>query len=157
PIPQAAGTQQQLPRFLVVRDKAFASWWGSFRALFKPARLSLCTTPVRLFRNIPVARFRFAGRPLVLSVLLHIAGFLWYPYLPTRNFSRLAPVQAASSEPAKIYYRLTLADFAQKLPRVSVAGTGGRPGSGLQAERPPALGSTAVHPKITIVLRPPRT
>ncbi len=155
--PATPTTRSELQRFLVVRDKSFASWWGSLRTLCAPARLGLYLTPVRLFRDTPVARFRLAGRPLVLSVLLHIAAFLWYPHLPTWNFSKLAPVEAASAEPAKIYYRLNLADFAQKFPRVTLPGPGGRPGRGLVPERPPLLGSTATHPKITIVLRPPKT
>jgi len=156
-IPPATGTRPGVPRFLVVRDKAFVSRWGSLRTLFAPARLRLYTTPVRLFRNTPVARFRFAGRPLVLSVLVHIAGFLWYPYLPSWSFSRISPAEVASLQPAKIYYRLNLTHVAQKLPRVNLPGTARRPGSGLAAEKLPVLGSTAAHPKITIVLRPPNT
>ena len=154
--PHGIGERRGVPSFLVTRDQAFASWWLSFKTLFKPARLGRYTTQVRLFRNIPVARFRFAGRPVVLSVLAHIAAFLWYPYLPTWNFSRPAPVEAASAEPGKIYYRLNLADFVEKLPKITVAGSGGRPGSGLPAKPLATLGSTAQHPKITIVLRPPR-
>ena len=157
-IPHSAATQPGIPRFLVVRDKAFASWWGSLKSLCVPARLRLYTTPVRLFRNTPVARFRFAGRPLLLSVLLHIVGVLWYPYLPSWNFSRLvAPAEVASAEPAKIYYRLNLTGVIQKLPRVRLAGTRERPGSGLAAAQLPVLGSAAAHPKIPIVLRPPNT
>jgi len=154
--PLKAGAQPT-PRFLVVRDKAFAGWWGSLRAVCRPARSRLYTVPARLFRNTPVARFRFAGRPLLLSVLLHIAGFLWYPYLPAWNFSGRAPSEVTSAEPAKIYYRVNLADFVQKVPRLRLAGTGGRPGTGSVPEQPPALGSTVVHPKLTIVLRPPKT
>ena len=156
PIPRKSGTPSTAPRFLVARDKAFANWWGSFATLFTPARLRLYSTPVRLFRNTPLTKFRFAGRPLVLSVLVHIAAFLWYPYLPSWSFSKLARVEAATEEPEKIYYRVNLADFVQKLPRVTFAGTGGRPGSGLSAEKPPVLGRTVAHPKITIILTPPR-
>ena len=79
-VPLKSGAQLT-PRFLVVRDRSFAGWWGSLTAVCRPARSRLYTTPVRLFRNTPVAKFQFAGRPLLLSVLLHIAGFLWYPYL----------------------------------------------------------------------------
>src|SRR6266404_7758370 len=48
-------------------------------------------------------------------------------------------------------------DLARKLPRVTSEGSAGRPISASEAAVAlPALGSTAAHPKITIILRPPR-
>jgi hypothetical protein len=66
-------------------------------------------------------------------------------------------VDAASAEPRKIYYHLTIMGLSRKLPQVAAEGSGGHPGGGSEATaRLPALGSTAAHPKITIALRPPR-
>jgi Gram-negative bacterial TonB protein C-terminal len=127
-------------------------WWGSLRALCRPTRLHLYTSPVRLFRHTPVARFRFAGRALTISVLVHVAVFLLLPYVPSKSFSRLAPAEEVSAEPGKIYYRLTMMDLSRKLPRVS---SGGAPSSE-RALTLPEPGSSAPRPKITIVLRPPR-
>ena len=66
-------------------------------------------------------------------------------------------MEVASAEPGKIYYRITTMDLSRKPPQIAPEGPGGHPGSGSEAsDRLPALGSTAAHPKITIVLRPPR-
>ena len=151
------GAQPRAPRFLVVRERQFEGWWGLLSVLCTPARVHLYTSPVNLFRHTPVTPFRFAGRPLTVSVLLHVAVSLLLPYLPSGTFWRPTPVEVASAEPGKIYYRLTAMNLSRKLPQVAPEGAGGRPGRGSDAAaRPPALGSTAAHPKITIVLRPPR-
>lgn len=122
-----------------------------------PARLHLYTSPIHLFRHTPVARFRFAGRPLTVSALLHVAVFFWIPYLPSGGYRRPTTVEMASAEPGKIYYRLTLMDLSRNLPRVAPKDPSGHPGGSSEAAaRLPALGSTAAQPKITIVLRPPR-
>ncbi len=151
------GVRPRAPRFSVVREREFVGWWGSLRAVCTPARLHLYTSPIRLFRQTPVARFRFPWRPLTASVLLHIAVFLLLPYLPSGSFPRPTPVKVASAESGKIYYRLTMMDISRKLTRVAAKGSGGNPdGISQAAARIPALGSTVTHPKITIVLRPPR-
>jgi Gram-negative bacterial TonB protein C-terminal len=151
------GAPPRAPRFLVVRDRQFAGSWGSLRAVCRPTRLHLYTSPVRLFRQTPVARFRFAGRALTISVLLHIAVFLLLPYVPSGTFPRLTPAEEVSTEPGKIYYHLTMMNLSRKLPRVTSGVSPGRPtGSSEAAATLPELGRSAAHPKITIVLRPPR-
>src|SRR6266849_7858983 len=151
------GAQPRAPRFLVVRERQFVGWWGSLNVLCTPARVHLDTSPLNLFRHTPVAPFRFAGRPLTVSVLFHVAVSLLLPYLPSGSFRRPTPMEVAFAEPGKIYYRLTTMDLSRKPSRMAPEGPGGHPGSGSKAtDRLPALGSTAAHPKITIVLRPPR-
>ncbi len=150
------GGQARAPRFLVVRDREFAGWRGSLIAVCTPARLHLYTSPIRLFRHMPVARFRFPGRPLTVSVLLHVALIFLFPYLLPGSFRRLMSVEVAAAEPGRIYYHLTIMDLPRKLPRVTLESSGGHPAGGSEAAaKLPALGSTAAHPKITIVLRPP--
>src|SRR5216684_1380517 len=151
------GAQPRAPRFLVVRERQFVGWWGSLNVLCTPARVNLHTSPMNVFRHTPVAPFRFAGRPLTVSVLLHVAVFVLLPYLPSGSFAKPMPVDVASAEAGKIYYRLTIMDLSRKLPRVTSEGSAGRPISASEAAVAlPALGSTAAHPKITIILRPPR-
>jgi len=150
-----SGAQPRAPRFLVPRDREFLSWWGALKALCRPTRLHLYTTPVRLFR-VPVAKFRFTGRAFTVSVLLHFAGILLLPYLPSPSFLRERSGEVVPAESGRIYYHLTKMDLSQTLPRIVVAGPGGHSGNDLEASLSPMLGSTAVHPKITIVLRPPR-
>jgi hypothetical protein len=151
------GAQPRAPRFLVVRDRQFVGWWGSLRAVCRPTRLHLYTTPIHLFRHTPVVRFRFAGRALTVSVLLHVAVFLLLPYLPSGGFPRLTSVEVASADPGKIYYHLIMMDLSRKLPRVTSGAPPGRPvGSSEAAAALPALGISSAHPKITIEMRPPR-
>ena len=149
--------QPRAPRFLVARERDYLGWWESLRELCRPTHLHPYTSPIRLFRHTPVVRFRFAGRPLTVSVLLHVAVFVLLPYLPSGSFAKPMPVDVASAEAGKIYYRLTIMDLSRKLPRVTSEGSAGRPISASEAAVAlPALGSTAAHPKITIILRPPR-
>jgi hypothetical protein len=150
------GAQPRAPRFLVDHKWEFLDWWVLLEELCRPTRLHLYTTPVRLFRHVPVAKFRFAGRALTVSVLLHLGAILLLPYLPSRSFSGARSVEVAPTESERIYYDLTIMDLSQKLPRIAIAGPGGHPGSDLEAGRLPVLGGTAAHPRITIVLKPPR-
>lgn len=144
------------PSFLVVRQRPFGGWFELLRTLCSSTPSRLSTAPITLFRYTTMAKLRLARRPLTLSVLLHVAGFLWLPYMPTLNPRRVTPVETASAEPGKVYYHLTMMDLTEKLPRIAPAGPGGHPGDGWGPAQLPVLGSTAPHPKITIVLRPPR-
>ncbi len=150
------GAQPRAPRFLVARDREFAGWRGSLRELCKPTRLHLYTAPVRLFRDTPAAKFRFTGRTILVSVLFHLAFILLLPYLPAPSFLKARPGEVVAAEPGRIYYHLTTMDLSQKLPRIAIVGPGGHPGSDLEARRLPDPSSAAAHPKITIVLKPPR-
>jgi Gram-negative bacterial TonB protein C-terminal len=144
------------PSFLVVRQRPFGGWLELLRTLCSSTPSRPSTAPITLFRYTTMAKLRFAGRPLTLSVLLHVAGFLWLPYMPTLNSRTVAPVETASAETGKVYYHLTMMDLTEKFPRIAPAGPGGHPGDGLGPAQLPDLGSTVPHPKITIVLRPPR-
>jgi len=150
------GAQPRAPRFLVDHKREFLDWWVLLEELCRPTRLHLYTTPVRLFRHVPVAKFRFMGRALTVSVLMHLSAILLLPYLPSQSFSRARSVEVAPIESRRIYYDLTIMDLSQKLPRIAIAGPGGHPGSDLKAGRLPVLGDTTAHPKIMIVLKPPR-
>jgi hypothetical protein len=155
-LPPRTGVQPRAPRFLVPPDRAFLSRWDSLRALLGPRRLCLYTSPVCLFRDTPVATFRFAGKAVTLSILLHIAGCLWLPYLPSGNARRARPASTAFAEPGKIYYRLTVMDLSRRPPRIAPEGPGGHPGVvSLPTPLPPPA-VTDSRPKFTIVLRPPR-
>jgi len=151
------GAQPRAPRFLVARERDYLGWWESLRVLCQPTRLHLYWSPIRLFRHTPVARFRFAGRALTASALLHVSVFLLLPYLLSGGLRKQTHVEVASAGPGKIHYRLTMMNLSQKLPRVTSRGPGGHPGGGSEAAaRLQALGRNEAHPKITIVLRPPR-
>src|SRR5215470_7137743 len=138
------------PRFQVHWQGAFSGWWGSLAAVrAKVPRLSMRYSVI-LFKNTPVAPFRFSGWPLTASLFLHLIGILFLPFLLSLPPGRPIASVAAYSEPPKIYYRLTMRDPFTKLPRIAPTGLGGRPGAGEESPKPPVLGSTAPH-RLTIV------
>jgi hypothetical protein len=154
PVPRA-GAQSRAPHFLVLRDRQFGSWWGSLRAVCTRSRLHLYRSPIRLFQSVPVARFRIAGQPLVLSALLHIALGLLFPYVPSGAIRRLSEANIASAEPGKIHYHITMMDLSRQMPRVVLDAPGGHAGSGSVSAAALKVDSAGSHPKITIVLKPP--
>jgi hypothetical protein len=152
--PARTGVELRVPRLLVPREREFHSCWHSLAVLLRPTRLRLYTTRVQLFQHTPGANSRFAGKALALSIVLHIAGFLWLPYRPSGSLRRALPARPAFSEPGKIYYRLTLMDLSEKIPRIDPQARGPQAASpSLVAPSPPE--STETHAKLTIILRPP--
>ena len=144
------------PQFRVRWQGAFSGWWDSFTALrARVPRLSV-RNPIILFRNTPVAPFRFSGWPLTASLFLHFVAILFLPFLLSLPPGRDITSVAAYSEPQKIYYRLTTRDPFAPLPRIAPVGSGGRPGAGAESLKLPVLGSTAPHRQIIVISKPIR-
>lgn len=141
------------PRFLVRRERKDFSWWGSLKTLCTPVRLRHFNNSIDLFRDTPVARFRFAGGAFSVSLFLHLAGILVLAYLPWVIPPREMPLETVSPPPETIQYQLIKLDLSEKLPPITPAGPGGRPGIGSPAARPPAVGRS-LHSSITVVSRP---
>lgn len=104
-------------------------------------------------RGTNIARVRLAGRPLGASFVLHCALLAILIYLPQAIPAKASPLSASSRSDKVYYYRVPLLNPA-KMPLIAPAGRGGRAGSGFIPARPPALGSTAPHPNMTIVSNP---
>ena len=149
-------TGSRVPEFLVPRAPRMAGWREAFAALWSPEPSGAFTQrPTRFSRSLVETRARLPKRALSTSALMHVfvaVFFLRLPFLlpPERH---LAP---RTSDTAVIYYDLGLVHFLQSLPTIKSPGPGGRPGQGNRPDRLPALGSTAFHPKLTIVSNPPR-
>ena len=131
------------PQFLVLWGGS--GWWGSLRALCTRAHWSGRKESIVLFRNTPVAAFRFPAGSVTASVFLHLVAILVLPFLLALPPGRDITSVAAYSEPEKIYYRLTTHDPFEKLPRIAPSGSGGHPGAGTSELHLPVLGSTAAH------------
>lgn len=105
-------------------------------------------------RGTSVARTRFAGRPMGASFLLHcslLAVLIYLPQaIPAKASAMLEPTSAY-----RVYYRVPLLTPA-KMPVIAPKGPGGRAGSGSNPLSLPLLGSSAVHPNMTIVSNPAR-
>jgi TonB family protein len=164
PMPSASSQRTPLRSSPAARLPHLLVSWSPSRPLsslgtllsFARRPLSLQGAPVVHFKNTPVAPFRFPGGSVTLSVLLHGVALLVLPFLLALPTGRSIVSVAAYSEPAPIYYKLTLHDPFEKLPRVAPTGTGGHPGAGSVQIQLPVLGSTAAHQRIIIVSKPVR-
>src|ERR1700687_2880223 len=67
------------PQFQVLWGGQGSGWWGSLKALCTRTHLSPLRASIVLFRNTPVAAFRFPGGSVTLSVLLHCVALLVLP------------------------------------------------------------------------------
>ncbi len=112
---------------------------------------SLC--PNYLFRRTGLTRAHFPGGSLGLSALVHCLFLAFLVYSPRLMPGKAGPQFSAQLREERIYYRLPLMSRA-KIPRLTQAGTGGRPGSGSIHSPNPTLGSTAIHPSMTIISKP---
>jgi hypothetical protein len=142
------------PVFLVGWQGAFSGWWDSLKALGVSVPLQSLKASITLFRDTPVTPFRFPGGSLTGSLFLHFVALLILPFLLSLPPGRDITSVAAYSESPKIYYRLTTRDPFARLPRISPAGLGGRPGAGSAQLKLPVLGSTAPHRQIIVISKP---
>jgi hypothetical protein len=86
----------------------------------------------------------------VASFLLHISVLSFVLQAPALNW-----LDSTSEEiPSEIVYEIKSVDLSSFLPNLRAPGPGGRPGRGTRPEVPPKLGSTAYHPKVSVVSNP---
>jgi Gram-negative bacterial TonB protein C-terminal len=105
-------------------------------------------------RATSVAHPQFAGRPMGASFLLHCSLLAVLIYLPQAIPAKASAISESASA-YRIYYRVPLLTTA-KMPVIAPKGPGGRAGSGSNPLSLPQLGSSAVHPNMTIVSNPAR-
>lgn len=145
--------QARAPEFLVRPIRKDWTWWGSLKTLCTPLRLHPPKTDVTLFRDAPVARFRFAGGAVSASVLLHLVAFIALSYVPWLIPPRAAPVETVSNDPETLEYRIIKLNLVKRQMPVTPAGPGGHPGVGAITEPRPATANT-LHSSITAISRP---
>jgi hypothetical protein len=139
---------------LVVQSESFfRSCCGSLAALARRTAPKSSIPAHYFLHGSHLTRVRLTGRSFVTSLLLHCSLVALLIYLPRIMPVETASIFAAAPDTQRIYYRVPLLNPA-KMPRLAPAGPGGRPGSGSRIARVPALGSTAPHPRMTIVSRP---
>ena len=154
-VPVVAPLVPRPPRFLVVEKRLYTGWWDSLAALLKPRGSRFSSPPSPSVRSLFVAQAYLPGRPLFSSGLLHLSILLVLIRIP---FGILVPRgnSEGQREPTRLVYELQKIQLLKSLPSVTPPGSGGKPGQGFRPEDPPARGSTAFHPRLTIVLKPPR-
>ena len=134
-----------------VRVVEFAKGNLRARGFSGPARTG------QLFRGTPVAPFRFAGRALSGSVVLHIGLIFLLPLLLSYTAAQEVAANGDIEEPQRvIYYQIPKNDPFEKLPRITPAGEGGQPGAGEIQALLQKIGSTTTARKIVIVSKPVR-
>ena len=149
---RAAFTESAAVRLFVEKDSFFANYRECISVLATRVAPRSYFPANHFLRGTNVARVRLAGRPLGVSFLLHCSLLAVLVYLPQAipaDASGLSVPKASY----KIYYRVPLVNTA-KVPLIAPAGPGGRAGSGSLPFRLPKLGSSAIHPNMTIVSNP---
>jgi uncharacterized membrane protein YgcG len=140
----------------VQRESLRLAWWESLKALYKTPRLRRGKTYRNILREIPLGADRPHSKFQTLSLVAHLALILALIYLPAASRAREVIVEDVPGNSEKIYYRLTVINRAQKLPRIAPVGVGAQPGKGDLVQRVPALGSTVQQRNLTVVSRPLR-
>lgn len=146
------------PKFLVQRESLRMAWWESLKTLSSTPTLKSIRTSARpsgvILRGTHLAAYRPSGRFQSVSLAAHLVFILFLIYVPVASRAREAKLESVPANAEKIYYRLTVLDPAQKLPRIAPVGAGARPGTGELVDKLPALGSTALQHNLTVVSRP---
>jgi Gram-negative bacterial TonB protein C-terminal len=152
-----ARSEARMPQFPVSGERTKSGRWSSLKIICQRAKLPALREPVKLFRSTPVAPFRFAGRAISGSVVLHAGLILLLPLLLSYTAAREIAANAATEEPQRvIYYQIPKHDPFEKLPRITPAGEGGQPGAGEIQALLQKIGSTTSARKIVIVSKPVR-
>ncbi len=152
-----ARSEARMPRFPISGERAKSGWWTSLQVIFERVKLPLRREPVKLFRSTPVAPFRFAGRAISGSVLLHLCLILLLPVLLSYTAAQQIVANAAYDDTQKIiYYQIPKHDPFEKLPKITPSGEGGQPGAGQLQALLQKIGSTTTAKRIVIVSKPPR-
>ena len=144
------------PRFLVQRERLGLAWWESLKALYRTPRLRRGKTRSHILRDVHLGAGRPNGKFQTLSLVAHLALIVALIYVPVASRAREVDIEDVPRNAEKIYYRLTVINPAQKLPRIAPVGAGAQPGKGDLVQRLPALGSTVQQHNLTVVSRPLR-
>jgi Gram-negative bacterial TonB protein C-terminal len=152
----SATTESGVPKFLVRPEPRFTGWGSALALFWTPNPVDRGVSAARFSGGLVETRARLPRRALVTSVFLHFSVVLFLVRVPMWLHRSERQFRARESNRAVIYYDLGLVKLLQTLPNIQEPGPGGRPGRGDRPDRPPALGSTAFHPKLTIVSNPPR-
>ncbi len=107
-----------------------------------------------MFREAFVTKVELGRSRLLLSLLLHCLLVLVVPNLRLIVPGSDAEQTSAFYRRKAIVYRMPLMAPTKMLPRVAPVGPGGRPGSGSEADRPPALGRIGSAARWTLIYKP---
>jgi Gram-negative bacterial TonB protein C-terminal len=152
-----ARSEARMPQFPVSGERVRSGWWSSLKAICVRVNLPVPREPPKHFRSTPVVPFRFAGRAISGSVVLHICLILLLPLLLSYTAAQQVAANTAYDGTQKIiYYQIPKHDPFEKLPKITPSGEGGQPGAGELQALLQKIGSTTSARKIVIVSKPVR-
>jgi len=141
------------PQFLVLQEPRWRSCAKAFAALWEAPRFD-----ATLSHHLPDLFVREVGstssrdpRGNLYSSMLHFSMGFFLLHAPMLPFER-----TPETPQPEVVYELKSVNLSKYLPSLQARGPGGRPGRGTKPDKLPALGSTAFHPKVTVVSNPPR-
>ncbi len=150
-----ATMQQRAPQFLVRLEPQYR-WWEAITALWKAELRPASIYGNALFRDLSESQARLPRRALFSSALFHFAIALFLIRVPYLFFTGSSNAASRRLSGPIIYYDLRSVELPKSLPQIIPPGPGGKPGRGIHPENLPRLGSSAFHPKMTIVMNFPR-
>ena len=145
-----------VPQFLVPRQPRYVGVWESLSAVWLSSRVAAASASARFSRDLVESQAHLPGRAMLASALLHFSIVFFVAQMSFWLFPPRTHSEARWVKSAPLYYDLGKVDLAKILPAIAPPGPGGRPGKGYLRDRLPARGSTAFHPRLTIVSNPPR-
>jgi cell division septation protein DedD len=148
---------EMIPHFVVPKQRFLHRWAEALVIVMRGGS----TTPSKTTRLssvlIPLDA-RPSSRAVLISSLCHILFVLLLIRFPLGPFSS-APTRGdwtISAYEQPIYYDLRAARVEKTLPTITSPGAGGKPGQGADPAQTPSRGGAAFHPRLTIVMNPPR-
>jgi hypothetical protein len=141
------------PHFLVPQESRWRSCARALAALWEapPAGVLLTPSVPELFAREIASSARRDHRGNLYSTVIHFSVGVFFLQAPMLPFAR-----APETPQPEVVYELKSVNLSRYLPSLRARGPGGRPGRGTKPDKLPARGSTAFHPKVTVVSNPPR-
>ena len=143
--------EQRAPQFLVRKGRSHRSIGQVLATIWE-------TDPpvqsIGLHHTRAWPRYHRSVPGLFSSFLLHFSVVFLLARLPVSMFLG-QPSKVREQRTDQVVYVLHRLNLADYFPTLKPRGPGGKPGQGSRPDRPPARGSTAFHPTLTIISNPP--
>lgn len=145
--------QRHALEFLVVHKPRYRACWEALVVLCIEKPPKDRRRPVRFSRNGSLTHPHTPARGFFTSCLFHFSVIFFLLRAPLFFFLQDGIPEA---RPPEIVYDLRPVDLSRYLPSLRSRGPGGKPGRGIRRDKPPARGSTAFDPRLTLVSAPLR-
>jgi Gram-negative bacterial TonB protein C-terminal len=149
----------EISSHFVLPKQSFLSHWAEALPVLLSAASPIDTTKSgQLGKVLMESDARPSGLAFLASSLCHLSVVLLLIYVPSRLLfsARKSADDASLSQKQIIYYDLHAMRLEKTLPNLSSPGAGGKAGRGSHPKQTPSRGSDAFHPRLTMVMNPPK-